>query len=334
MRKIKLSDVARIAGVSSSTVDRVLHRRPGVKEGTLRRVEAAMRRLGYSPSSLGARLTEMRQNVTAILPRDGSAFLGQVRQQLLVESGRLGGGIDLTLAEAPATPEGLAAALAGIGEGVDAAVIVGLDRPEVTEAVNGLAARGVRVVTLVNDVPSSNREAYVGYDNFAAGRAAAGLMTLILPPEAPRVAVLIGDPALREHLDRRSGFEQVIASLRPGVEVVPAGACRNNPAEAQRLTARVLAEVPAVSGLYVIGEAHEGVLAALRAPGARRLAVIGHEVTPATRLALATGTYAAVIAHDTAELVRRALDSAVALDEGAPPTLPARLMIRETLPPA
>ena len=42
-----LEDVARVAGVSLATVDRVVNRREGVREKTIARVEAAVAKLGY-----------------------------------------------------------------------------------------------------------------------------------------------------------------------------------------------------------------------------------------------------------------------------------------------
>ena len=44
---ISLKDVAREAGVSVATVDRVLHGRPGVRKGTVTRVEETIARLAY-----------------------------------------------------------------------------------------------------------------------------------------------------------------------------------------------------------------------------------------------------------------------------------------------
>jgi LacI family transcriptional regulator len=42
-----LEDVARAAGVSLATVDRVVNRREGVRANTVARVEAAVAKLGY-----------------------------------------------------------------------------------------------------------------------------------------------------------------------------------------------------------------------------------------------------------------------------------------------
>ena len=50
----------------------------------------------------------------------------------------------------------LAATLDSIGDIYDGVAVVALDHPRVREAINGLVERGVSVVTLVSDVPSSS----------------------------------------------------------------------------------------------------------------------------------------------------------------------------------
>ena len=53
--RVTLEDVAREAGVSLATVDRVVNRRPGVRERTVARVEAAILKLSYRPDPAAAR---------------------------------------------------------------------------------------------------------------------------------------------------------------------------------------------------------------------------------------------------------------------------------------
>jgi hypothetical protein len=52
MAKVTIQDVARVAGVSVATVDRVLNRRPGVRGVTVNKVETAIRDLNYQPDRI------------------------------------------------------------------------------------------------------------------------------------------------------------------------------------------------------------------------------------------------------------------------------------------
>ena len=60
MAKVTIQDVARVAGVSVATVDRVLNRRPGVRSVTVNKVETAIRDLNYQPDRIAARLARSR----------------------------------------------------------------------------------------------------------------------------------------------------------------------------------------------------------------------------------------------------------------------------------
>ncbi len=61
----RLEDVARAAGVSLMTVSRVLHRPSKVAVATRKRVDAALRELGYVPNFVGRSLVTKRTRVIA-----------------------------------------------------------------------------------------------------------------------------------------------------------------------------------------------------------------------------------------------------------------------------
>ncbi|MDX6411509.1 MAG: LacI family transcriptional regulator [Gaiellaceae bacterium] len=65
-----ISDVARLAGVSSMTVSRVINDTAGVKPDKRRRVEEAIEELGYVPSRLARGLTRQRTGTLAVIVPD------------------------------------------------------------------------------------------------------------------------------------------------------------------------------------------------------------------------------------------------------------------------
>ena len=62
-----IADVARIAGVSVSTVSRILNDKPDVSSGTRQRVKQVMEELGYSPHALAQRLAASRSRSIALI---------------------------------------------------------------------------------------------------------------------------------------------------------------------------------------------------------------------------------------------------------------------------
>src|SRR4029079_3629174 len=115
----------------------------------------------------------------------------------------------------------LAHALDSIDKTMDGVAVVALDHPAVREAINALVARGVTVVTLVSDVPGSKRQHYAGIDNSSAGRTAASLMGKFLGSRHGEVGLIAGSLALRDHIERQLGFEQIMTHEFQHLEILP-----------------------------------------------------------------------------------------------------------------
>ena len=71
-RRATVHDVARAAGVSLATVDRVLNGRPGVRPQTAEKVEAAIRALDFRRDLSASLLARARDLRVAFLIPDGS----------------------------------------------------------------------------------------------------------------------------------------------------------------------------------------------------------------------------------------------------------------------
>lgn len=319
--KVTLKTVAEAAGVSVATVDRVLNRRDGVKSDTIERVEEAIRRLGYAPSSLASRVQPAGGSFLFLLPEGGNPFIAAMEEAVSRFKEWLpfaGCRFDLRRADVFDGPA-LAAALEAAETGYDGVAVSALDHPAVREAINRLKRRGVHVVTLVSDVPSSMRDRFVGVDNMAAGRTAGSLLGRFLPHRRGKVAMIAGSLALRDHAERRFGFEQVLAQDFPDVEVIALREGRDDPARVRTLVEEILREHGDLAGLYAVGAGTGGGIAALEASGrADAVVFVGHELTEENRAALIRGTLDAVIGQDAGHEARSAARILQALAAGWP----------------
>ena len=202
----------------------------------------------------------------------------------------------------------LASTLDTIGPSYDGVAVVALDHPRVREALNALAERGVTVVTLVSDVPSSRRAHYVGIDNSAAGRTAATLMGRYLSGKRGKVGLIAGSLSLRDHIERQFGFEQVMAHDFPNLTLLPVREGRDDRVKVQAVAEQLLADHPDLIGLYNVGAGSGGIAAALEQAGrAREVVFITHELTEDTRRALIDGTIDIIINQDAGHEVRSAI---------------------------
>jgi len=190
---LTLRDIARQAGVSLATVDRVLHNRPGVRPDTIRRVRAAVERNAFQPHVAAAELSRGRiRRFAFVMPSGPNLFMQQIQSYLGEMSGWLSArrlAVEMVATDV-FDPAVLASTLEALAGDFDGVAVVALDHPSVRAAINDLVNGGTKVVTLVSDVPSSRRHHYVGIDNIAAGRTAGALVGRLVGVRQGKIATM------------------------------------------------------------------------------------------------------------------------------------------------
>lgn len=339
MHRPTLHDVARVAGLSYATVDRVLNERGGVAEKSIQRVRQAIEDLGYQRDELAAMLSRRRSyRFRFHLPTGDHGFFRALRGAVDAEAARRRHErLEVVVAESPALDAGaLAAGLAAVGAGdCDGLAVVAIDTGAVVDAIARLRALGIPVVTLVSDAGEA-RAAHVGIDNLVAGRTAGRLIEIAHARRGGRVLPVIGARTQTDHRDRLAGAAAVLAAAPGRIEVLDAIVVEDR---SDLMAARVgaaLAATPGVSGIYSIGAGNRGLLPLLRGLGAGRPFAVLHELTPVTRAALEDGLVDAVIDQTPRREVALALDAMKAIADGR--RLPALtvtpgIYLRDNLPP-
>jgi LacI family transcriptional regulator len=339
--RARITDVAHKAAVSTATVDRVLNRRPGVREATAQRVWAAARELGYlGEADLLASLAPPPMRLHFLLPAGTNRYLRTL-------------GDYIRGAEAVLAPfnvrcqchfidsfdaQAVVAGLVRTGTHADGVAFMALEHPLVREAVNGLAERGVPVVTLISDLSNSRRAAYVGMDNRAAGRTAGYLVGRLLGERSGKVALIAGSLSYRGHEEREMGFLHVMREMFPNLSVLGLREGHDDATNNYRQARSLLAEHRDLIGFYNIGGGSGGIGRALKELGRdRQIVFIGHGLTSDTRGLLIDGTLDAVITQDPPSMVSNCVRIFTNLRDGRPPMTgvePIRISVifRENLP--
>ena len=344
MSRPTVNDIARAAGVSLATVDRVLNARPGVRAATVARVTEAIDRIGYVRDVAAANLARQRRyRLVFALPEAQGEFAAALHAAV-ARAARAAALERSEIALAPYPPgdqHALAALLdAQAAAGVDGVAVMAAETPPVRDAVRRLKAAGVAVAAVVSDLPTSGRDHFAGVDNVAAGRTAGVLMGRFLGPAGGRVLVLAGSMLSRESIERRLGFDAALAERFPAVEALPSLEGRDDPDAVARVVATALARGPDVAGVYAAGAGEAALTRALRAAGlSGRVVRIDHELTPGARAGLMAGEIDAVITQDAGHVVRSAVRVLRALSDGLPidpgqERIRIEIVIRENLPPA
>jgi LacI family transcriptional regulator len=304
--------VAEEAGVSLATVDRVLNKRPGVKAVTVARVEAAVTRLGFVRDISAANLAKQRvYHLAFIIPEGPNSFMRGLEQEL--EQIKSRSALDRTIIDIIKVPAFDGAALAAAIESLDTAVVSGValvatESPAAREALARLRQAKIPIVTVVSDMPASRRDHYVGIDNVAAGRSAASLIGRFVGQKAGKIALVAGSMLVRDHVERRMGFDQVIRAEFPALECLPVLEGRDDADITRAVLTECLARETGVVGIYSIGAGNRGVIDVLQSkPAYRDITVVAHELTDHSRKALREGVFDAVINQDAGHGIRSAV---------------------------
>jgi len=319
---LTLKDMAREAGVSVATLDRVLHGRAGVREDTARRVREAIDRYGFRPSAAGAELARRRPSTFAfVMPSGSNLFMQAILDNVGEMSSWLGArraGVETITADV-FNPAALANTLESLTGRYDGIAVVALDHQSVRAAIDDLVAGGTYVVTLVSDVPGSRRHHYVGIDNVAAGRTAGSLMGRFLGTRLGKVGVVAGSQSLRDHAERIFGFNQVMSLEYPQFSVLSPVEGGDQDGVSEALTARLFNDHPELIGVYNVGAGTPGVAKAIAEAGREAsLVFIAHDLTPFTRRSLLRGAMDAVIVQDPGHEARSAIRVLLSLARNEP----------------
>jgi LacI family transcriptional regulator len=316
-RRATVHDVARAAGVSLATVDRVLNGRPGVRAATAEKVEEAIALLGFSRdlnASLMARSRDL--SVVFFIPDGSNEFMDSLAEAVERRA-------TLALADRMHLDMRRVRALDGtaLAEGLnrldprqwDCAVVVSSDEPQVIDAIEAAHRRGVAVMTLVSDLPQSARRNFIGIDNVAAGRTAASLLGRFLP-QGGKVAVVAGSLHLRDHAERLEGFRAALGAEFPAIEIIGPAEGHDERTETADIVSRLLSDHADLVGLYNLGAGNAGLVEALQASGrGGGLRVIAHELTAPTRAGLRSGAIDVVLDQNPEGEIREAIAAARAL---------------------
>jgi LacI family transcriptional regulator len=172
----------------------------------------------------------------------------------------------------------------------------------IAEAISKLAEKNIPVVTLVTDIPHSNRIAYVGIDNYAAGQTAAYLMGAWLPRKSVTILVSVSSIAFQGEVERMQAFKQALANNH-SITVVSEGFGRHEKTE--KLVSDCLRKNLNIKAVYSVGGANLAIIAAFQHASRHYNCFIAHDLDEENTALLREQKLNAVLHHDLRADMRR-----------------------------
>jgi LacI family gluconate utilization system Gnt-I transcriptional repressor len=252
-----LSAVAKLAGVSSITVSRVVRLPNLVAPETRTRVEAAMRELGYVPNQVAGALASARSgSVGVLVPTIANSIFADTVQGLSDELEPLGYAVILAQSRYDdAREDRMLAAL--LSRRPESLIMVG--SPATEDGARLLRRAGIPIVETW-DLPAEPIDAVAGFDNYAAGVVVA---RHLMAQGRESLAFIGGDDPRATR--RWHGFNDT--ALAAGMKAPRRLILERNASG----SVAALAELPGVDAVFAANDAHAiGFMSGLRIAGLLR----------------------------------------------------------------
>ncbi len=253
MRRIGMSEIAKIAKVSIGTVGRALNGRGRINEATRQHVLQIARDLGYKPN-LAARALSVGQGfrIGVCIPKELHFYYDQVRAGIFDEARRYEHlGLDVFYRPVNRLASGEVEKVRELlGENIKALILTPGAPKKLTPLINEAQQKGIQVVCVNTDAPGSNRASVVSTDPELAGRVAGELMGRLVPPKS-QVGIVTGMLHTDIHYKTVRGFSELLPRVCPGAEVAEVLEGHEDEDETFAKCMRLLRQSPKLAGIYV-----------------------------------------------------------------------------------
>ncbi len=174
----------------------------------------------------------------------------------------------------------------------DGMIIPGFDDALET-VINDCMAKGIPVVTVDGDVPSSNCLCFVGTDWYQVG-VAHGTQMIKHLGESGKIAFLCHDLGSSLAMDALEGYKSVMANY-PGIEIVDVFQTNSSVEVATTETYNIMAAYPNIAGITIIDGSTPGAGAALKEAGRTDIVLTGMNLDSAQLKLLQEGVFSALV---------------------------------------
>ena len=251
-QQVGIKDIARELGVSTGTVDRALHAKPGINPMTRARVLRMAETLGYRPN-LAARYLKSRKHlrISVHLPLEIALFWDSLREGIRDAAAPFMPALQVDFRSYPRLGEGDTPLFEqALRDGTNGLIIAPGNPAALRKCIRKAARRDIPVICVVTDAPETQRLTTVSADPFTVGSVAGELLSRYLP-SGGRVAFFTGWLGTQDHAEKLRGFEASLKSGRSRTHLGPVVEAHDDPREGYRRALKILRAHRDLKGIYV-----------------------------------------------------------------------------------
>jgi LacI family transcriptional regulator len=340
-KHVTITDLAKAAGISISTVDRILNKRGSVQRATAEHVLAVAQKIGFKG------VPSLRQRLSDDAPVKTLGFVLNKRERHLY------GSFAKALVEATnastkikgraivrhvddMSPKSIADALLSLAEECDCVAGVCVEHPRVNQAIQHLAFRGIPFWALLSDISAPNRAGVIGANGWKLGRSAGWFMSKLCNSNS-KIAVLLGSEQYLCQKEYEAGFLNFLREANIDFHVLPTQQTNENDNIARELTTQMLHQHRDLCGIFMSGGGIDGVVKALKENPDRTIRVVSAEISEKTPDHLVDGVIDVAVSHEfeqVATIAVQAMETSILSHLSAHPvvqSIPMKILMRENL---
>lgn len=260
-----IKDIAREAGVSIGTVDRVLHNRGRVSDETKARIEAVMDQLNYKPNHVaqGLAVTKKKLNLCfCVLDSERNPFYYDIRkaaEKRAVKLKQYGVTVNICVIDPDNEMKNyLTKEVRGALDHADGIATIGFVSSEFRKELKKAMDRKVPIVFYNSRLDEIKPLAFVGCNYIDSGRLAAGIAARIGGKDA-KVGVFTQGYELSKQMvsytERMLGFQREIEERYPNMEIVDTRNISLETRQNEETVKEVLQRYPDMNIAYIVNPA-------------------------------------------------------------------------------
>lgn len=267
--RIRIKDIAKIAGVSAGTVDRVIHNRSGVSSESRKKVEEALKKMDYKPNMYASALSANKVcKIACLVPKhaDGDYWSYVVTGMMYSVEQYIDFNLSLKMFYYDQYDDS-----SFIREGKklveyypDGVIIAPVSECETSDIVSSFKENNIPFVFIDSNIESLSPLAFYGQDGHRSGFFAARILSLLAEKNEPAVIFRImyeGKLGSSQQIIREAGFREYIKRNCPEMKIYELDFFVDNSKDNENIMNEFFSKHPEVkcgitfnSKIYIVGE--------------------------------------------------------------------------------